>query len=127
MSEPNVENILQNELTVTYGPDTYVFKIPSIKDRLSIAAHAAKLRKDSDPEGNGIALGYDPSAVILSDKLATFIVLLKNTSAKWVYAPAENGKPQIDIENWSDDVPVMEVIDQFNNELEIFRNNRNKS
>ncbi len=126
MAEPTVENVLQNQLTVKHENDEFVFKIPSIKDRLTIAAKAAKLRQESDPEGNAIALGYDPSAVVLSDRLATFIILLKETSASWVFTPNESGKKEINIGNWADDVPVMEVVEQFNIELDKFRAERNR-
>lgn len=119
--EAKVESVLQNLLTITYDNETYKFKIPSIQDRININGIAAKIRKDSDPEGNGIALGYDPSSVLLTDKIATFMHLMKETSAKWVYTPGDSGKPIMNMANWSDDVPILEVIDQFNIELDKFR------
>lgn len=126
MAEPTVENILQSKLTIKHGNYNYVFKIPSIKDRLGITARAAKLRQESDTEGNGIALGYDPSAVIISEKLAKFLTLLQETDAPWVYTPDAAGKPSMSIDNWADDVPVMEVVDQFEVELDKFRADRDK-
>lgn len=121
----NLETALKNEITVDYNGETFVFKIPSMKDRIDIAARAADLRKEADPKGQGITLGYDPSAVLLTDTVATFMVLLKSTSAKWVYSPDDSGKPQIDLSKWQDDVPLLEVVNQFNAELEKFRAQRN--
>lgn len=116
----NIENVLKNEITIHYAGEEYLFKIPSVRDRIRIAAEAAKIRKDNDPDGNGVQLGYDPTSVMLTDRIATFTVLIKNASAKWVYQPSAQG-PFIDIDKWPDDVPVMEVVDQFNNELAEFR------
>ena len=118
------QTVLQNEIKVVHENQEYNFKIPSVKDRLSIAALAAKLRKDNDPDKNGIMLGYDPAAVMLTDRLATFMVLLKTTSAPWVYSIDGQGHNVMDIDRWGDDVPVLEVIDQFNTELDKFRGQR---
>jgi hypothetical protein len=118
---------LKNELTITYNNQEYVFKIPSIGDRILISGRAAKLRKESDPDGTGISLGYDPSAVMLTEKIATFMVLLKSTSSPWVYFPDEHGKPGMDVTKWPDDVPIMEVVDEFNDELAKFRGARVQS
>lgn len=118
---------LRNELTINHNNQQYVFKIPTIGDRILIAGRAAKLRKESDPEGTGISLGYDPSAVMLTEKIATFMVLLNSTSSPWVYYPDEHGKPAMDVNKWPDDCPIMEVVDQFNDELAKFRGARVQS
>ena len=118
---PNLETALKNEIIIEKDGETYTFKVPSIKDRIKIAATGADLRKESDPKGNGITLGYDPSAVLFTDTIATFMVLLKSTSAKWVYSPDAAGKPVIDLDKWPDSVPIMEVVSQFNDELDKFR------
>jgi hypothetical protein len=125
-SPTNVENVLKGEITIHYNNDAYIFKVPSVRDRLHIAAKAAQLRKETDPEGNGIALGYDPTALMLSDRIATLLVLLRSSEAKWVYSPGPTG-PVMDVDKWPDNAPIMEVIDQFNNELEMFRKAGNKS
>jgi hypothetical protein len=117
----NLETALKNEITIEHGGETYVFKVPSIKDRIDIAATGADLRKKADPERNGITLGYDPGAVLFTDTIATFMVLLKSTSAKWVYAGDTSNNPKVDLDKWPDNVPVMEVVNQFNEELEKFR------
>lgn len=119
MSEADA--IIKSELTVKVGEDEFTLKIPSMKDRLEISAYAIKLRKDADPDGNVTALGYDPSMVNQTEYLATFIKLIKNSTAKWVYSPDISGQPSINIEKWPDNVPVMEVVNQFNEELDSFR------
>lgn len=119
MSE--AEHIIKDELTVKVGEDEYTLKIPSIKDRLQIAAYAVKLRRDADPDGMVTSLGYDPNMVMYTETLATFITLIKNSTARWVYSPDAAGQPSINIDKWPDNVPIMEVIDQFNKELETFR------
>lgn len=121
----NVETVLQKQLTITYGGDEFIFRIPSMKDRMRIYAEAAKLRADSAADGNGISLGFDPNATSISNQIATFTVLLASTSAKWVYTPGPTGA-HIDLERWPDDAPVAEVIDQFYNELETFRKKGNR-
>jgi len=122
MSETtNLETALKNEITITNGGETYVFKVPSIKDRIKIAATGAELRRESDPKGNGITLGYDPSAVMFTDTLAIFIVLLKSSTALWIYSKDGANNPVMDLDKWPDNVPIMEVVSQFNDELEKFR------
>ena len=119
------ETIIKDELTVKVGDHEYTFKIPSIKDRLQIAAYAVKLRRDADPDGQVIALGYDPSIVAYTEVLATFMTLIKSSDAPWVYSPDNNGQPSLNIDKWPDNVPVMEVVDKFNQELATFRNPTN--
>jgi hypothetical protein len=128
MPEGNtLETALKNQIEVMYENQSYTFKIPSIKDRIRIAGVAADLRKSADPQGNGITLGYDPTTVLFTDTVATLMVLLITTSAPWVYTIGLDGKPTIDLDKWPDTVPVMEVIDQFNKELDKFRATGNKS
>ena len=119
MSEAN--QIIQSELTIKLGEDEFTFKIPSMQDRIKIAAYAVKLRRDADPDGNVTALGYDPSVVTQTEYLATFIKLVKTSTAKWVYSPDANGQPSINLDKWPDNAPFMEVVDQFNKELDAFR------
>lgn len=121
----NLETALKNEITIEHSGETYVFKIPSIKDRIKIAGVGADLRKEADPKGNGITLGYDPTTVMFTDTVALFMVLLKSTSAKWVYGKDASNNPKIDLDAWPDDVPFMEVVSQFNDELEKFRTKGN--
>jgi hypothetical protein len=117
----NLETALKNEIIIEYEGESYVFKVPSIKDRIKIAATGADLRKEADPKGNGITLGYDPTAVLFTDTIATFMVLLKSSTAKWVYGGDVSNNPKIDLDKWPDSVPVMEVVNQFNEELDKFR------
>ena|SRR5579872_592503 len=118
------EAALTNKLRVVYNNEEFLFRIPSMSDKLKILGIAAALRGESDPNGNGIALGYDLTAIMITEKLATFKHLLDSTSAKWVYAPNDKGQFVIDFSKWPDDAPFSEVIDEFNKELANFRANR---
>jgi hypothetical protein len=115
---------LKQKITIRFNNNEYVFKMPTFFDRIKISGTAAKLRKEGDPDGTGFSLGYDPSAVMLTEKIATFMELLDSTTAAWVYYPDEHGKPGMDVRQWPDDAPVMEVVDQFNEELAKFRAGR---
>jgi len=117
----DAEQIIKSEITVKVGEEEFTFKIPSMQDRIKISAYAVKLRRDADPDGNVTALGYDPSVVTQTEYLATFIKLIKSSTAKWVYSPDAHGQPSINLDNWPDTAPVMEVVDQFNKELATFR------
>jgi hypothetical protein len=117
----SAEAVIKDELTVKVGDHEYTFKIPSVRDRLRIAARAVQLRSESNPQGQVVSLGYDPSIVGYTEILATFTTLIKATDAPWVYSPDANGQPTIDIDKWPDNVPFMEVVDQFNKELDAFR------
>lgn len=117
----STEAVIKDELTVKVGDYEYTFKIPSVKDRLKIAAAAVRYRSDANADGQVVALGYDPSIVGYTEVLATFTTLIKATDAPWVYTPDVNGQPGINIDKWPDNAPFMEVIDQFNKELDTFR------
>lgn len=124
----NMENVLKNELIVKYLGEDYCFKIPSVRDQIKIAAVAAKLRQDNDSGVNGASgsqLNYDPTTVVLTSKIATLLVLLKNTTASWVYSAGAQG-PVMDIDKWPDEYLVMGVVDQFNIELDTFREAGNR-
>jgi hypothetical protein len=126
MSEPTIENVLQKQLTVQYNGDDFVFKIPSMQDNLNILARANELRRDSTSDGNAISLGFDPAATTLTNQIATFRELLVSTSAKWVYTAGPKG-PEMNLNNWPSDVPITEVVDKFNQELDTFRKEGNRS
>lgn len=122
----NLEKFFQQVITVHYNGDTYEFKVPSVSDKVNIASSAAKLRRDGDPDGIGVAYGYDPMSLLYIQKLATFKVLIK-AGPPWIFSPDKDKKPVVDIEKLPDDFPIEEVMDQFDKELELFRASWNKS
>lgn len=118
---PNIETILAKELDISYEGETYKFKIPSVWDQIRIMGIAVQLRKEADPDNNGISLGYDPTTVLVTERLATFKHLVQASSAKWVYSPDSKGQLVMDITKWPDDAPFSEVVEVFNAELARFR------
>ena len=114
----NLEKVLKRELKIVHGGEEYTFKIPSVKDRLKILGKAVELRQEV---GGSVATGYDPNLVISTETLATFLTLVQGSSAKWVYSPGHDNKPVMDLDQWPDNVPVAEVVDQFQKELDTFR------
>jgi hypothetical protein len=65
------------------------------------------------------------SLVLTKKKRINWNQSLKSTSAKWVYGKDASNNPKIDLDAWPDDVPFMEVVSQFNDELEKFRTKGN--
>lgn len=118
---PNIETILAKELTIEFQGDSFQFKIPSMWDQLRIMGIAAQLRKEADPDNNGITLGYDPTVTYVTTQLATFKHLVQASSAKWVYSPDNKGQLIMDITKWPDDAPFADVVEVFNAELARFR------
>lgn len=119
------EQFLKETIVVSINNETYEFRIPSVRDRMKIDSYAAKLRRDNDPDGAGLVYGYTPVSLMYFDNIASFMILLKSTSAKWVYTPDDVGKPIMNIDKWAEDAPVMEVMEQFSKELIKFRERGN--
>jgi len=113
-------NILHDTITVTHGNETFVFRIPSLKDRMKISSLAAKLRRETDPDGMGLAMGYDAGSSMLFEAVASFMTLVKEAPPRWL-KPDAAGNPIIDLDNMTEDTPVMEVMNQFYIELDKFR------
>lgn len=118
---PSIETILAKELSIEHAGETYTFKIPSMWDQLRILGIAAQLRREADPDNNGITLGYDPTTVLITERLATFKHLVQASSAKWVYSVDGKGQLIMDISKWPEDAPFSEVVEVFNAELARFR------
>lgn len=133
----DIKNYLADEISFKFKTDDplykhhegeeFCFKIPSVADRIAIETLAGRLRQQADPQGNGSPFAQHPAAVVYVENVATFQTLLKKTSAKWAGVPDEKGRPVLDWTKIPDDAPVSPVINQFNEELDTFRANRNKS
>jgi hypothetical protein len=125
---PVIENkpdMLKDVINVSVNGNTFSFRIPSVKDKLKISALAAKLRRDNDPDGTGFAYGYDVMSMMFFDSIATFMTLYKDSDAPWVFTPnPEDNKPEMNLDKWPNDAPIVEVIEQFNTELATFRKAR---
>jgi hypothetical protein len=118
--------ILKDTIVVSHEGLEYEFHIPSVSDRVKIYARAAKIRKDADPDGMGLAYGYNFLDTAYIDNLAQFLVLIKTSSAPWVFTPDATGKPVLNPDKWPSDAPIVEVIEKFTEELEKFREERDR-
>jgi hypothetical protein len=118
--------ILKDSIVVSHDGHEYEFKIPSVRDRTKIYAVAAKLRKDADPDGMGLAYSYNFMDTAYMESIAQFLVLIKTSSAPWVYTTDKTGKPILDIDKWPSDVPIVEVMEKFADELTKFREGGDK-
>jgi hypothetical protein len=121
--EVKTPSVLQDSLIVSYNNESFVFKIPSIKDRMRISSYAAKLRRETDPDGLGLAMGYDAGSSVMFEAVAGLICLIKEAPPRWM-KPSSNGTPAIDLDSLGEDMPVMEVMNQFYLELDRFRQER---
>lgn len=90
-------DLLQEHVTVK-GPkgDTFVFKIPSLHDEFRVSARVKNIRKQIDPEWDGIEQGMDWWAITGMQAAATFEVLLVKSSAPWTHSPGKDGAPTVD-------------------------------
>lgn len=89
----STSEVFQEELTITVRGDEYVFRTPSIRYDIEIAARASSIRRKADPEG---ASPYDlgGTAVRFSYALATLELYLKAGPA-WVFSAGTAGKPVV--------------------------------
>ena len=117
-----VDITLKNEIVISYNNEQYAFKIPTMWNLLEVGKKSAEIRRELDPT-NTANLGSDPSMLMFTEQLARFITLLNSTDAKWVYSVVDR-KPVVDYRNWSADVPILEVMNQFDTELDKFREAR---
>lgn len=117
--------LLQKTLVIKYDNHEYEFKIPSFNDRLLISSLSASLQRKFDPDGNG-TLVPDLMTANLFEAYANFKHLLVRTDATWVYSNSNDAKPEMDIKNWPDDVPIVEIVRQFYSELATFREGGDK-
>lgn len=125
MATNDLDNFFKQSITVNYNGEQFEFRIPSMKDKITIDGVAAKLRRDGDPDGIGLVYGYDPMALGFTIALAKFSTLIKG-GPPWVYTPDKDGKPIIDINKWPDNTPIEEVVAELDKQLDEFRENWNK-
>ena len=116
--------LTQQELTVSVLGETYQFKIPSFRDEARIGSLARFLRAQDDPEHVGSAEGLDFNTFFKYEALATFPVLLQRATVTWPYSAGKDGKPVVDIDQFPDDAPIMEVYEAYLDALAMFRKSR---
>lgn len=121
----DIENFFKQTITVIYDGETYEFRVPSVADRIAMDGKAAKLRRDGDPDSMGLVYGYDPISLSYTMSLAKFSTLIK-AGPPWVFTPDKDGKPIVDISKWPDNVPIEEVVNELDKQLDEFRASWNK-
>lgn len=124
MATEQLNPLTQQELTVSVLGETYQFKLPSFRDEARIGSLARFLRAQDDPEHVGSAEGLDFNTFFKYEALATFPVLLQRATVTWPYSAGKDGKPVVDIDQFPDDAPIMEVYEAYLDALAMFRKSR---
>ena len=117
------DNLLYDQ-TINFEVDgeSFVFDFPDVRQTLRVEAMAASLRRADDPDGVGSVDGLSPVANWLYTGSATILVLLRKTSAKWLFEQSASGEPKISIEHIPDPEKLINVYTRFLDEVERFRN-----
>lgn len=121
MATEQLNPLTQQELTVSVLGETYQFKLPSFRDEARIGSLARFLRAQDDPEHVGSAEGLDFNTFFKYEALATFPVLLQRATVTWPYSAGKDGKPVVDIDQFPDNAPIMEVYEAYLDALAMFR------
>ena len=109
-------NVLQTTLEVPYEGQTYVFRIPTPFDHIGIGARQREILRRIEPSSGGDMTGLDAYTYNLLKALATFEKLLvKGTTATWVWTADAKGLPVVDSEKFPPETVllVMEVVNAF--------------
>ena len=109
-------NVLQTTLEVPYEGQVYTFKIPSPFDHIGIGARQREILRRIEPASGGDMTGLDAYTYNLLKALATFEKLLvKGTTATWVWTADAKGLPVVDSEKFPAETVllVMEVVNAF--------------
>ena len=119
----------QIEVTVTeFGKvNTYIFRIPSIREMTRLGVHERDLRMLDSANMNGSSEGIDIVTEYLYRALALFEILLEKTSDIRLFSEEKDGKPVIDSSKFGADInPAMLIGVQqgFEQALNSFRKNR---
>ena len=117
------------EVTVTeFGKvNTYIFRIPSIREMTRLGVHERDLRMLDSANMNGSSEGIDIVTEYLYRALALFEILLEKTSDIRLFSEEKDGKPVIDSSKFGADInPAMLIGVQqgFEQALNSFRKNR---
>ena len=121
MSEKS--NILQTTLEVPYEGQVYVFRIPTPFDHIGIGARQREILRRIEPASGGDMTGLDAYTYNLLKALATFEKLLvKGTTATWVWTADAKGLPVVDSEKFPAETVllVMNVVEVFEQKLDSY-------
>ena len=93
-------DLTQTTLEVTSGEDpnkeTFVFRVPSVREYAKVGARAHELRRADSPSTNGSEWGLDPTSIDLYRGMAVLEILLVKADAKdnWPFTEV-GGKPVV--------------------------------
>lgn len=90
-------DVLTETLTVKAGEDEFVFRVPTPMQQIEIGIRGLALRRRFDPTGGGWEAGLDDATYMLIRGVVILEVLLKQSSAKWVYSETAgvDGRPTV--------------------------------
>lgn len=119
---PKPADVLQDELTVTVRETDYVFRLPTIRYDIEVAARALAIRRRADPEGGGAIYGIGEQAARLSFALAIMELYLAG-GPEWPFSPGPAGKPAVNHEKFprNKTALVYEIGGAFEQAYERFR------
>lgn len=119
----------QIEVTVIDGGkvDTYIFRIPSVREMTRLGVRERDLRMLDSANMNGSSEGIDIVTEYLYRALALFEILLEKTSDTRLFSEEKDGKPIIDSAKFGADINpalLIGVQQGFEQALSSFRKNR---
>ena len=122
-----VNNKIEVMVTESGKVNTYIFRIPSIREMTRLGVHERDLRMLDSANMNGSSEGIDIVTEYLYRALALFEILLEKTSDIRLFSEEKDGKPVIDSSKFGADInPAMLIGVQqgFEQALNSFRKNR---
>lgn len=126
----SIDPALQSSVTVKSELDgeTYVFRIPSMADKIRFGYASRNIRAKYDPEGMGSLQALTSDAWVVSNAFAVFEQYLTAGPA-WVYGnvvPGATVEPKVDHTKFPDnkEAVLLEVADKFDQEVSAFRKAR---
>ena len=122
-----VNNKIEVTVTESGKVNTYIFRIPSIREMTRLGVHERDLRMLDSANMNGSSEGIDIVTEYLYRALALFEILLEKTSDTRLFSEEKDGKPVIDSSKFGADInPAMLIGVQqgFEQALNSFRKNR---
>ena len=122
-----VNNKIEVTVTESGKVNTYIFRIPSIREMTRLGVHERDLRMLDSANMNGSSEGIDIVTEYLYRALALFEILLEKTSDIRLFSEEKDGKPVIDSSKFGADInPAMLIGVQqgFEQALNSFRKNR---
>ena len=91
-------DLTQTTFDVSVGADTFIFKVPSVREYARLGIRSRELRRADSPTGTGDEWGLDGTTADLYRGMALFETLLQKADARdnWPYSTDDSGKPSVD-------------------------------